>query len=420
MVSNLELNVASKKLAQRSHEASEKAQRKIEKERLLEERKQKREEAIERDIQERRRALELEEQALALERERLQEINNGVVYWGKLQAVPAPEDIASSKGIKRAADKVLLPPSVGQSLLEQHASKNGAYFFKISNDSGRQTCAGLLDFSSAEGFIALPRKVKRCLLGPEANLEDIGGEVTVAYTKLPKGTRVVFQPRSAEFQPAVGDDLRDILEQCLLQHSCLTVGDWVTVQCGGVDYDLRVKELEPEASVSIIDTEMEAEVHPSIETEEKLFQEELEARRLVEEREQARREEAALLAKQKTAQAEYLARHAESVREKNDSLPEEPSEADTEAGTLLILFRFPNGEKHSRVFRLSDPVSLLFHVVDAKGASGLMPGSYRLVSQFPRNVLENSLSGSRDEACIGDMDYFAAGGRYMLFLEPIM
>lgn len=410
MVSSLELDAARKKLAQRSQEASEKARRKLEKERLLEERKKNRQAAIEKDIQERRQVLERREQAQAQERERMQEINHGVVYWGELQAVPAPENVASDKGIKRAADKALLPASVGRSLLEQQAFKNGAYFFEITNSLGRKTCAGLLEFSSAEGFIALPRKVGRCLMGPDGDVEDLG-LVQVVYRRLPKGTRVVFQPRSADFQSKIGDDIREVLESCLLQHSCLTIGDWVTVQHEGEEFQLQVKELEPEFSVSVIDTEMEAEVHPSVETEEKILQEELEARRLMEERERAKREEEELMARQHEEREEYLAKHAESVREKRESLPEEPSAGES---TIQILFRFPNGQKHTRLFRTSDPVSDLFHFVDAMGANSLMPGSYRLTSQFPRHVIESSMV-----QCLSDIDSLSSGGRCMLFLEPI-
>lgn len=412
MVSRFELNAASRKLAQRSQEVREKAQRKVEKEKVLEARRKKRETEIEKDILEKRLILERREEALARERERLQERNNGVLYWGELQAVPAPDTVASDKGIKRAADKVLLPASVGRSLLEQDASKNGAYFFEITSRLGRHTCGGLLEFSSAEGFIALPRKVGRCLVGPDGDVEELG-LVKVVYTRLAKGTRVVFQPRSAHFQSAVGDDLRDVLERCMLQHSCLTVGDWVTVEHDGEEFDLRVKELEPEHSVSVIDTEMEAEVHPSIETEERILQEELEARRLMEERERAKREEEELLAREEEDKAEYRAKHAESVQEKRESLPEEPSQ---DADSIEILFRFPNGEKHKRVFRASDPVSHLFHFVDAMGASFLMPGSYTLVSQYPRRVIE---CGSTSE-CLRDIDYVSPGGKYMLFLEPIL
>lgn len=419
MVSKLELDAASKKLAQRSNEASEKAQRKLEKERILAERKKKREEAVEREIQQRRLAQLLKEEAEAQELERLQEINNGVVYKGVLQAVPAPESIASNKGIKRAADKALLPASVGRMLLSQDASKNGAYYFEVENDLGRRTCVGLLDFSSAEGFIALPKKAARCLWGPDAETEDcISGPVTVVYRKLSKGTKVVFQPRSAHFQQVVGDDIREVLETCLLRHSCLTVGDWVTVMHGEHAFDLRVKELEPASSVSVIDTEMEAEVHPSVETEERIFQEEMEARRLLEERERKRREEeeAAKIAEEE--QQERRERHAAIVRQKLASLPSEPLDKDTSSEALRILFRFPDGTKYTRTFLPSQSIGTMFHFVDAMGAHGLDPGTYRLVSQYPRHVFEY-VDQIDDPRRIEDLPQYSPGSNVVLFLEPI-
>ena len=70
----------------------------------------------------------------------------------------------------------------------------------------------------------------------------------------PAGERAVFQPRSATFQQEVGEDIRDVLEAALLQHSCLSRGDWLSVGHGGQSYDLKVCGLHPEAAVSVIDT----------------------------------------------------------------------------------------------------------------------------------------------------------------------
>ena len=413
MFSKFDLDHASKKLAQRSEEAHAKAQRKLERDRIIAERKKKREEAIEREIQERRMAERVQQEAREQERERLRELNQGVVYQGSLQAVPASFTVATEKGIKRSADKALLPPSVGATLLSQDASKNGAYFFHIENALGRHTCVGLLEFSSAEGFIALPRKAVRCLWGPDADDESVSGSVAVTYTRLPKGTRVVFQPRSARFQEAIGDDIRDVLERCLSQHSCLSVGDWVTVMHGEEVFDVRVRELEPETSVSIIDTEMEAEVHPSIETEEKILQEEMEARRRMEEREKRRQEEG----EKESRLAHRAQQHDEITRQKRETLPEEgPDDPSTD---IIVLFRFPNGEKHQRRFCLSDPLSLLFHAVDAKGASGLFPGEYRLVSQYPRHVFNYQDDTSSHGSVLKDIEWFSPGSRLVLFLEPM-
>ena len=82
-----------------------------------------------------------------------------MLYRAELTAVPAPDSISADKGIKRAADKILLPPSAGARLMSQDAYKNGPMFFRLTNAAGRSTHAGLLEVSAAEGFVALPRKV---------------------------------------------------------------------------------------------------------------------------------------------------------------------------------------------------------------------------------------------------------------------
>lgn len=44
--------------------------------------------------------------------------------------------------------------------MSQDAYKNGPMFFQLTNAAGNRTHAGLLEFSAAEGFVALPRKVR--------------------------------------------------------------------------------------------------------------------------------------------------------------------------------------------------------------------------------------------------------------------
>jgi len=341
------------------------------------------------------------------------EANNGVVYRAQLMAVPAPEDVAASKGIRRAADKLLLPPSAGDSLLRQDASKNGAYFFELTNGTGRRTHAGLLEFTAAEGFVALPKKVVRCLWGPDADEDACQGPVNVTYRRLPKGTRAVFQPRSADFQQAVGDDLREVLEAALLQHSALSVGDWVEVRHGDRTFDLRVRELEPEAAVSVIDTELEAEVHPSVETEERIIAEEMEARRRMAEAAAATQAAAEAAAAEAAAAAELAATRRRMQEEKAAALPPEPEVG--EVGAVACLFRLPDGSRHSRRFLPTQPVSLLFDYVDSKGASGRDPGSYRLVTQFPRTVFESGAEAEGTTLKEAGLDQ----PRSVLFLEPL-
>ncbi|KAL4856793.1 General transcription factor IIH subunit 2 [Chlorella vulgaris] len=415
-----------KRLEDRGKDVLEKARQKIERERAVAARQAAREAAREEERRLRRVAQEAAEEQERLEHAAELEANNGVLYRAELVAVPAPQSIAADKGIKRAADKILLPPSAGTSLMNQDAFKNGPMYFRLTNAAGNRTHAGLLEFSAAEGFIALPLKVIRSLWGPNATEEHCTGRLQVAYRRLPKGERAVFQPRSASFQQDVGEDIRGVLEAALLQHSCLTQGDWLSVQHGGQQYDLRICELHPEPAVSVIDTDLEAEINPSLETEEKIREEyEAAARRAA---------EAALATAAAAEKAEAEAAAAEQERlqreayrlGKEQALPAEP-QLESPEPVVTCLFRFPDGSRHSRRFPLSSPLQLLFDFVDANGASSMAPGSYSLVTQYPRRVysLQQRAGSTADAAAAAAGEHEQptlqmvglTGPREVLFLE---
>jgi ubiquitin fusion degradation protein 1 len=192
------------------------------------------------------------------------EENRGVSLRVQLAAAPASADAASSRGIKRAADKLLLPPSVGASLMSQDAPKNGAMLFEVAASNGGRTHAGVLEFTAPEGVVLLPDKVANCLWGLPSNSSDGGsssssqsravqqpraaagpassssrccGQVWVRYKWLPKGTYVRFQPELRAFHEVVGNDpevLRSTLEQCLLGYCTLTQGAVGRLQDGNV------------------------------------------------------------------------------------------------------------------------------------------------------------------------------------------
>lgn len=120
-------------------------------------------------------------------RERMEELtehNRGIYYSDLLQAVPMDEAATAAKGIRRAEDKVSLPRSVGASLMDQDAPRNGAMMFELTTPGGSVTHAGLLEFTSPEGVVSLPRRVADCLWGPGA---PVNGPVTVTYKRLEKG-----------------------------------------------------------------------------------------------------------------------------------------------------------------------------------------------------------------------------------------
>jgi hypothetical protein len=73
------------------------------------------------------------------------EENRGVSLHLQLAAAPADMGAAAARGIRRAADKLLLPASAGSSLLNQNASKNGTMLFEVAASNGGRTHAGVLE-----------------------------------------------------------------------------------------------------------------------------------------------------------------------------------------------------------------------------------------------------------------------------------
>jgi len=62
-------------------------------------------------------------------------------------------------------------------------------------------------------------------------------------------------------------------------------------------------------------------------------------------------------------------------------------------------------------YRHVDPLASLFQFVDAQGGGGQLPGSYSLVTQFPRRQFLDSYHGTLQEA--------GFGGQEALLLEPL-
>lgn len=200
----------------------------------------------------------LQATAVPQEEERRQadlEENRGVELRVRLSAAPAAPGDAAARGIRRAADKLVLPPSVGEALLAQGAPRNGAMLFEVAAPNGGVTHAGVLEFAAPEGVVLLPSKVSDCLWGQSSasggGMDDAtagpgpnsagaaaataprcSGPVWVRYKRLPKGTYVRFQPALRAFHEEVGNDaeqLRSALEACLLGYCTLSEGDWVQV-----------------------------------------------------------------------------------------------------------------------------------------------------------------------------------------------
>ncbi|CAD7701033.1 unnamed protein product [Ostreobium quekettii] len=396
-----ELRSRQRKLEREAKERLQNERRKREKERRVAEEVKRRQAEWEEVQRERREAQRLAQEHEEARMESDREQNRGVFLEATLTATPVPDSAALAKGIKRWRDKVLLPPSFGAELMNQEASKNGGLLFEITAPSGGHTCAGLLEFSAPEGTVGLPKKVIQSLWGPEGQCV---GQVRVSYKLLPPGTYARLQPVRHGFHEALGEYMRDILESALMEHSTLTEGDWIEVDHHGVTHDLKVLELKPSPSVSVVDTDLEADVGPSEEVEAALKAEEEAARRAEEERRQFEeawmqheREREAREQQEAELQAKLAEERRNFAAAKAASLPPE-IDADCPVPWMLAVVRGPDGSRWQRRFKLGDPVSLLFDFVDSKGAGGCGMGQYRLVTQFPRRVLLPDSSATLQES----------------------
>lgn len=365
---------------------------------------------------------------LAAKKEALLERNKGV--WISQRLAPQLSLAAEAKGIRRRADKISLPRSFGAALSEQHdGAAHGPAYFELAVEGRPPTHAALLDFEAAEGAVGLPPKVLRCLgldgpPGPGAAPQPL---VAVTYRSLRAGTYAKLQPVRSAFQRELGD-IRSALELELLTHATLTEGDTLVVRSleDGLPHELRVVSLLPEPAVSVVDTDLEVDIAPSVEAEDAQAAEraraEAEAAAAA-----AAREEAIAREAQEEAAAE--ARRAEAAAARAAAAAALPPEPAASAGTVSVLLKLPSGERRTRRFAHAQPLASLFAFVETLeltrdggeegGGEGSGARRFRLASQYPRRVWERSAC----EGALGEAPSLGAAGlggaQEALFVELV-
>jgi hypothetical protein len=106
-----------------------------------------------------------------LQRQADLEHNKGISITATLTAAPLSVAVAESKGVKRHADKVILPASISNELMKQRAFEQGQSFWRISARDGRSTVASVLEFTAPDEVIMLPDKVVHSLWGLDVSLQ---------------------------------------------------------------------------------------------------------------------------------------------------------------------------------------------------------------------------------------------------------
>ena len=436
-------------LEKKEQQARERAQLQAKRERWEKEAAERREAEV------KKQAAEAEQRDIDLER------NRGVAFF-RTGLRPQLSRTAELKGIRRANDKISLPPSCKAELEMQHASKNGLLYFVLSMASGRRTCASILDFSAPEGTIDCPASVLKCLgLGHVATGHPaaVAETVDVRYTVLKTGTFARVQPVLSAFAADVSD-VKATLEAEMLRRTTLSTGDTLRVRefsaaavvadgsgvvadgsaaeataAGGVgaggtggitEYELKIVALEPDEFVSLIDTDLSVEVLPSVQAEEAAAAEaraQAERQRKLDEAIEAKRQqEAAAAESQAEAERAAAAAAAAALESRVErrlraaaALPAEPDASDTDA--ISVAVRCPDGTRVQRRFLRSAPLAALFGAVEASAYDGLPEGdSFTLALSYPRRVFRraDAADGSRSL-----LDAGLAGRQEALFVELV-
>lgn len=146
--------------------------------------------------------------------------------------------------------KIIMPPSA----LDQLTRLNIEYpmLFKITNRHGnRETHAGVLEFIADEGRIYIPYWMMKNLVLEEGDL------VTVENLSLPVASYSKFKPQSVDFLDITNP--KAVLENCLRNFACLTIGDVIAISYNSKIYELLVLETKPGRAVTIIECDMNVE-----------------------------------------------------------------------------------------------------------------------------------------------------------------
>ena len=392
------LDRADKKLKDGRKLREQKRKAEAAKQRVLKEKARKQAEEMEQRLAVAR--LEKQQEMEEAERRKMEEdLLTGGIEYGEVLRATALDGEGSS-------DKVVLPQSALEKLTSAGVfDQGGAMFFELTTREGGRTHCGVREFVAEDGTIGLPPRVATCLgavtTPDDPDADTWSSRVNVKYVRLERGTKVVLQPHTADFQKdadeatgaaaRVGADvvevddavvetlvsmgfdrngskraviaverdastrsgsatitadeivpravqwlmapvrttselseplaegLQAVLERNLHNCTALTVGDTITVQHAGKQYELSVQHLEPDSKVSLVDTELELEIAPSREyeaavaakaEEEARAAAEVEARRAAERAQRAVAEAAAAEEEQARARAAAEERRA--------------------------------------------------------------------------------------------------------------
>ncbi|KAG0658200.1 ubiquitin fusion degradation protein [Maudiozyma exigua] len=154
--------------------------------------------------------------------------------------------------------KIFLPPSA----LNKLSMLNIRYpmLFKLtSNESGKITHCGVLEFIAEEGRAYLPQWMLETL-----NTQP-GSLLKITSTDVPLGQFVKLEPQSVDFLDI--SDPKAVLENVLRNFSTLTVDDIIEISYNNKIFRIKILEVKPESeskSICVIETDLVTDFAPPV------------------------------------------------------------------------------------------------------------------------------------------------------------
>ena len=322
------------------------------------------------------------------------------VLW-KADLTCRVEDVAAKRGIRtRRNDKIQVPASALRTLERCEGERTPFFYVKVASKTKKEEegryCAAL-DYQAEENTVVVPSELAKRLgfatSSTSTSFEDARDDgrvlrVEFRSRELEKCEWVKLQPVSNEFSKFLTRhpeaDVKVALEQILVQWSCVHVGDAFEVDFSGFvssreDEDaitktftlkvvaLKVEGGEEDIVASLIETDVEVDLAPSIEHDEvierieTLNRNDEEQKRNEREKKLAEAKEARVRLERKEERKEKMRRFREAMAKK---LPSEPP-LSTSSNVLRIRISLPTGEAIERRFYDTDDVSSLFDFVSA-------------------------------------------------------
>jgi len=248
----IDLDLRSSKVAKEQEKRRLEAQKKLERERQLKEQQARREQELALEAVRRR-----EEEEAQRARQEAEELADLQLTGGiRCQHTLIPFQIKEES--EKNDDKLLLPEECLTELTSQDVFGRGVVIFRVTGTSSLGqtyiTYAGIREFSAPAQHVGLPKKVLDCLGGDISQLSS----VEVKFVQLPKCTFIKLRPKLNRFFEVIA--VKRVLEENLLNHTALAVGDTITVWFRGAAHPMTIMEMKPENQGSLFETDVEVDL----------------------------------------------------------------------------------------------------------------------------------------------------------------